>query len=81
LQEIQEQLSMKARSGFIKAQDICKIVAGEKIQIMFAQLGVHKPSISMLTAQRWLAKMKWKYSKTKNGMYIDGHERDDVVAY
>jgi hypothetical protein len=81
LQEVQGQLSEKARSGFIKAQDVCEIVASEKIQVMFARLGVHKPSISMSTAQRWLAKLKWQYRKMKNGMYIDGHERDDVVAY
>ena len=40
-----------------------------------------KPFISLLTAQRWLAKLKWRYKKVKNGMYIDGHEQNDVVAY
>jgi hypothetical protein len=30
---------------------------------------------------RWLARLNWKYGKKLNGMYIDGHERDDVVAY
>jgi len=29
----------------------------------------------------WLARLNWKYGKKLNGMYIDGHERDDVVAY
>jgi len=32
-------------------------------------------------AQRWLTKLKWHYIKRKNGMYIDGYEKDDVVAY
>lgn len=81
LQEIQEELSAKSKAGFIKAQDVCDIVASEKLQILFSRLGIHKPSISQSTAKRWLAKLKWRYSKTKNGMYIDGHERDDVVAY
>jgi hypothetical protein len=81
LQEIQGELSEKAKGGFIRAEDVCEIVASEKLQILFARLGIHKPSISKTTAQRWLAKLKWRYSKKKNGMYIDGHERDDVVAY
>jgi hypothetical protein len=81
LQEIQGVLTEKARGGFIKTEDVCDIVASERVQNAFAWLGVHKPSISKTTAQRWLAKLKWRYAKRKNGMYIDGHERDDVVAY
>ena len=81
LQEIREELLEKLEAGFIKAQDVCNIVASEKLQILFSWLGIDKPSISLTTAQRWLAKMKWHYGKTKNGMYIDGHERGDVVAY
>jgi hypothetical protein len=81
LQEIQEELAEKAKGGIIKAEDVCEIVVSEKIQTLFARLGVHKPGISKTTAQRWLAKLKWRYSKKKNGMYIDGHERDNVVAY
>jgi hypothetical protein len=81
LQEIKGELSEKAKSGFIKAQDVCEIVASKKLQDLFSRLGIDKPGISLSTAQRWLAKMKWRYSKMRNGMYIDGHERDDVVAY
>jgi hypothetical protein len=81
LQEIQGELNERAKGGFIKAKDVCEIVASAKIQILFAWLGIHKPTISRATAQRWLAKLDWRYSKKKNGMYIDGHERDDVVAY
>jgi hypothetical protein len=81
LHEIQKELTERVKGGFIKAEDICKIVAGEKIQGLFAQLGVHKPSISKATAHRWLGKLRWCYSKRKNGMYIDGHERDNIVAY
>ena len=81
LQEIQGELNKRAKGGFIKAEDVCEIVASEKIQILFSRLGIRKPTISRATAQRWLAKLEWRYSKKKNGMYIDGHERDDVVAY
>jgi len=81
LQEIKEELSKTAKAGFIKAQDLCDIVAGERLQSKFAQMGIEKSGISLSTAQRWLEKLKWRYGKVKNGMYIDGHERDDVVAY
>ena len=81
LQEIQEQLTEKAKSSFIKAQDVCEIVASVRVQMKLTQLGIDKPSISLSTAHRWLAKLKWRYGKRKNGMYFDGHERVDIVAY
>ena len=81
LQEIQEQLTEKAKDSFIKAQDVCDIITMEKIQTIFTQLGICKPTISLSTAHRWLAKLEWRYGKKLNGMYFDGHERDDVVAY
>jgi len=33
------------------------------------------------TAQRWLRRLDWHYQKKKSGMYLDGHEREDVVTY
>jgi len=81
LQEVQGELAKKAKSGFISAKDVCKIVTSKIIQILFARLEVHKLKISLATAKQWLAKLKWHYSKKKNGIYINGHERDDVMAY
>src|SRR6266566_5242336 len=75
LQKIQGELSERATSSFIKVEDVCEIVASEKLQATFARLGIHKPGISKATAHRWLAKLRWHYSKKKNGMYIDGHKR------
>jgi hypothetical protein len=80
-QEIKEALTEKAKAGFLKAQDVCEIIASERIQTLFSRLDICKPSISQSTARRWLAKMKWRYDKMKNGMFIDGHERDDNVSY
>ena len=37
-------------------------------------------TISTRTAARWLAKLGWEYDRDKKG-YVDGHEREDVVAY
>jgi hypothetical protein len=81
LQKIQEGLFERVKGGYIKAKDVCEIVASEKIQAHFTWLGVNKPSISKTTAKRWFAKMNWHYSKKKNGMYINRHKRDDIVAY
>ena len=50
-------MTKKAKNVFIKAHDVCKIIVSEKIQTLFAWLGIQKPSISLSTAQRWLAKM------------------------
>jgi hypothetical protein len=81
LQELQGALMEKAKAGFLKAEDVCEVIASEGTQTLFAQLGINKPRISQSTAKRWLAKMRWRYSQKKNGMFIDGHEREDVVAY
>ena len=43
--------------------------------------GTRKKKISMWTAQHWLHQMGWHYGKQKRGMYIDGHEREDVIKY
>ena len=38
-------------------------------------------SISLRTAVRWLHLLGFKPVSHKNGIYIDGHEREDVVKY
>jgi hypothetical protein len=48
---------------------------------MFLQLSIKKPTIFLSTAQHWLVKLNWKYKNKSNGMYIDGHKRENVVAY
>lgn len=38
--------------------------------------------ITTRTAQRWLAKLDYRYGLiSRKGFYYDGHERDDVVKY
>lgn len=71
----------KSEQGFLKAEDLVAIVASPEIQELFARRAICKPSISKWTAIRWLTKLGWNYGKKKNGMYIDGHERADIVEY
>ena len=33
------------------------------------------------TARRWLVKLGWQRTTIKKGVYLDGHERSDVVKY
>jgi hypothetical protein len=80
-QDLQLQLTQRAKDQFIKATDIIEIVESPEMQEKFAQIGVVKPSISERTAQQWLWKMRWRYCALRQGMYADGHERVDVVAY
>ena len=79
--EIKSRITEKVGSGYLKAEDVVEIVASPKMQAIFAQKGISKASISVKTAHRWLDKLGWTYGKLKNGMYIDGHERSDVVEY
>ena len=37
--------------------------------------------VSLDTACRWMSKLNFKWGKLPAGMYIDGHERSDVVHY
>lgn len=36
-------------------------------------------TISEITAVRWLKKLGFKLRKVEKGVYVDGHEREDVV--
>ena len=47
---------------------------------MLSRLGRSKP-VTLRTAQTWLNAMGYQYGKTPRGMYVDGHERKDVVDY
>ncbi|TFY77605.1 hypothetical protein EWM64_g6409 [Hericium alpestre] len=80
-QQIQLHLLEIAKDGYVRAQDIVDYVAKPEIQEQLSNTGRKKTTISVRTAQRWLHKMSWRYGKKKNGMYIDGHEREDVVDY
>jgi hypothetical protein len=44
-------------------------------------LGLNKTSISERTARHWLVKLGWRRTCLKKGVYMDGHEQDNVVKY
>ncbi|EUC56568.1 DDE family endonuclease, partial [Rhizoctonia solani AG-3 Rhs1AP] len=49
-------------------------------QKILPELGITSP-ISDSTARRWIAKLGYRPVQHSKGMYIDGHERSDVVEY
>ena len=77
-QDIQNHLMKISKKGYIRAQDIVDYVATPEVQ---ERLGTKARGISVRTARRWLAKLNWRYTRTSKGMYVDGHERNDVVEY
>jgi hypothetical protein len=48
---------------------------------MQAKLGTKARGIFVRTARHRLKKLDWQYGRKRNGMYVDGHEREDVVQY
>ncbi|KDQ50719.1 hypothetical protein JAAARDRAFT_185917 [Jaapia argillacea MUCL 33604] len=62
---------------FVKAQDIVNFLNTDEIKSRYTL----KKTISLATAQRWMHLMDYRWSKGPSGQYVDGHEREDVVAY
>jgi hypothetical protein len=78
---IQIHLSGIAKNNYIRAQDIVDFMQTPEMQEKLEEISSKKKKISLHTAQRWLHRMGWRYGRKRNGMYVDGHEREDVVEY
>ena len=37
--------------------------------------------ISLATAQHWMKKLDYRWTQNPKGQFVDGHEREDIVAY
>ena len=72
---------IQSEKKYIRAQDIVDFVTTPEMQAQIAAANIKKQSISLRSAQQWLHHLGWQYGKARKGMYIDGHEREDVVAY
>ncbi|KZV98420.1 hypothetical protein EXIGLDRAFT_606991 [Exidia glandulosa HHB12029] len=70
-------LEISGRGEYIRALDVVKFVSSEEMRHYLGG----KVTISERTARRWMNEMEWRYGKVSKGMYIDGHERADVVQY
>jgi hypothetical protein len=79
--EIQRHLLEMRQQRPITAKDVCNIITSLEMQVLLKECGVLKTSISKRAACEWLEKLSWQYGVQRKGMYINGHERGDVVAY
>jgi len=61
--------------------DFCKWVNETLLPMVRAHHHKIQSKVSSHTACRWLHKLGFKPSSTTKAVYIDGHERDDVVKY
>ena len=51
-------------------------------EVIFPDLNIIlKSPLSERTARRWLIKLGWRRTVVRKGVYMDGHEREDVVKY
>ncbi|KAF8967562.1 hypothetical protein BDZ97DRAFT_1903395 [Flammula alnicola] len=78
-QGIQLHLLEVGKKGYICAQDIVDYIVTPEVQEQLARKT--KTTIHVHIACRWLKKLNWRYARKKNGMYVDGHEQEDVVQY
>ena len=77
--KIQEHLlHLHKTKQYFKSEDIFDFIALPEMQ---AAMGTRETLILKRMAQHWLKNMDWRYGRAPNGMYIDGHEHNDVVEY
>jgi formate-dependent phosphoribosylglycinamide formyltransferase (GAR transformylase) len=70
-------LHLQSIGKYVSAMDIVRYVDQPEIK---THLKLSK-TISMVTAQHWMKTIGYRWTKTPTGQFVDGHERDDVVAY
>ncbi|CCO37871.1 hypothetical protein BN14_12031 [Rhizoctonia solani AG-1 IB] len=69
---------LRGRGKYIHARDVVDFFGSPEAE-RFSSLIDGPPSLS--TAQRWMYRMGYTWTKEKHGQFADGHERDDVRNY
>lgn len=70
-------LYLQSEGKYVKAEHICAYLNKTEVQEKWGL----KKSIGKSTANRWMKKLGYRWVKNHKGQYVDGHEREDVVAY
>ncbi|KAI9057198.1 hypothetical protein FKP32DRAFT_1615362 [Trametes sanguinea] len=68
---------LQSLGKYVRSADIVDFLATPSVQQRF---GLSK-TISLSTAHGWMYELGYRWQKTPNGQYVDGHEREDVVQY
>jgi hypothetical protein len=74
-QEIHAHLQSKGK--YVKAMDLVNFMDTPKMQ---EQTHLNK-WIGLFKAQQWMKTLDYCWTYTPKGQYVDGHEREDVMAY
>ena len=74
---LQINLHLQGTRKNVKAMNIVRFLSTLE---MLEKLGCTKP-ITLCTAQLWMHKLGYRWTKDPKGQYVDGHERADVVEY
>ena len=80
-QSLQTLLLSHTKGCYITVSDVVEMVSGLVMQEKFTRSKISCASISERTPHHWLQCLSWHYGAMHNGMYLDGHEHEDVVAY
>ncbi|KAJ7906699.1 hypothetical protein B0H13DRAFT_1619195, partial [Mycena leptocephala] len=70
-------IHLQSLGKYVKALDIVHYIDQPEVK---KRLGLKK-GIHLATAQRWMKRMGYRWTKNPSGQYVDGHERPDVVYY
>ena len=81
ISKIKMEMIEKLKKRYVKAKDLVNLIASPRVQKIFSYKRVCKPLILKKAATCWLQKLNWQYQEIQNRMYIDGYEREDVMAY
>ncbi|THU88378.1 hypothetical protein K435DRAFT_866342 [Dendrothele bispora CBS 962.96] len=76
----------KAALTWLSAQKVGKVTPKAFREALnssiLPSLGIQRSQpLSTRTARRWLIKLCWRLTQLRKGVYMDGHERPDVVKY
>jgi len=62
---------------YVRAQDLVEYLDRDEVKARYNA----SISISLKTAQRWMEGLGYDWTDSPTGLYVDGHEREDVVNY
>ena len=62
---------------YVRAQDLVEYLDRDEVKAHYNA----STSISLKTAQRWMEGLGYDWTNSPTGLYVDGHEREDVVNY
>ena len=70
-------IHLQSVGKFVKAEDLVDYMDTPEMRTWTGQT----TRLSVATAQRWMKKIGYRWTRDPKGQFVDGHERADVVTY